>query len=425
MSFLKKIFGGGGASIEGLRKAVAQKRFADAKLFAEQLTAQSLSEAEVAEVEQLRIAAGDGLARLNLDEALGLQRCGNFELAAEHLHLAQEQVCSVELRENIEQAMAAEPIMPEVEASVMNPSASDPLASCSTSVSQTTTLLNDEDAMFGDAESQLELILTSYPADLAERYAAKNETFKDAFLLSQAGEDEQALPLWQQIAIADQDDLYWFELGSLFARNGKLEEAISMLETALEKNPKLLLALEALVAVLVASGDYPAAEKRLQEFIDLELELQFCYGLLASLYVQQQKIQAAAEPVRKALTAGNGDSGFLLLAASVLEHVEAFSEAEAVLKKLPAAGCRGGTNLPLAEFWLRRKQELATILDTFNAACREYPEEPRWQLRVAQTYLARKWNKDGLKLLKKVVNDPRLDPELAQEAEQLLTECQN
>lgn len=420
MGFLTKIFGGGGVSIDGLRKAVAQKRFADAKLFAEQLTDQSLSEAEVAEVELLRIAAGDGLARLNLDEALGLQRCGNFELAAEHLHLAQEQVCSVELRKNIEQALAAEPLVPEIDASVMNPSTSDPLASGSACVSQTTTLLNDEDAMFGDDESQLELILTSYPDDLAERYASKSEIFKKAFLLSHAGLDESALPVWQQVEVAEQDDLYWFELGSLFARTGELQEALPALETALGKNPELILAIEALVPVLIATGDYQAVEKRLQEFLNQGADPQFCYGQLASLYVQQQKFPAAAESVRQALIAGNTDTRFLMLAASVLEQVGALDETENVLKQLPSAGCRGGTNLPLAEFWLRQKRELGNILDTFNAACREYPEDPRWQLRVAQTYLARNWTKDGLKLLRKVVSDTRLEPELVQEAEQLL-----
>ncbi len=108
----------------------------------------------------------------------------------------------------------------------------------------------------------------------------------------------------------------------------------------------------------------------------------------------------------------------------MLEHVGALNEAEAALQMFPSSGCKGGISLPLAEFWLRQKRELANILDTFNAACREEPENPRWQLRVAQTYLARNWVKDGLKLLRKVANDPRLESELAQEAELLLAERQ-
>jgi len=423
MGLLSKIFGGGD-SIAGLRKAIAQKRFADAKLLAENLTDQSSSDAEADEIEQLRIVAGDGLAELNLQEALGLQRCGNYEQAAEHLQLAQEQVCSAELGDKIEQAIAAEPLVPEIDASIINLSASDPLASGSTSVSQTTTSLNDEDAMFGDDESQLELILTSYPVDLGTRYADKSETFKKAFLLSHAGQDEQALPLWQQVEADEQDDLYWFELGSLFGRTGNLEEACPALETALQKNSELLLAIEALVPILIGMGDYHLAKERLQKFLDQGVDPAFCYAQLTSLDVQQQQFPSAAEHARQAITAGNLDPRFMLLAASVLEHVGALAEAENILRKLPASGAGGGTSLPLAEFWLRQKRELGTILDTFNAACREDPGDPRWQLRVAQTYLARNWTKDGLKLLRMVVNDTRLDPELAQEARELLAEQQ-
>ncbi len=419
MGFLGKIFGRGGDSIEGLRKAIEQKRFADAKLLAEKLTDQSLNEADMVEIEQLRIVAGDGLAGLNLEEALGLQSCGLFEQAAEHLHLAQEQVCNAELGKKIEQAIAAEPLVPEI-SSIEE----ERLAACASCSPQTKPLLNDEDAIFGDDESQLELILTSYPAELVERYAGKSETFKAAFLLSHAGKDEQALPLWKQVEAVEQDDIYWFELGALLGRTGNQEEACPALETALEKNPELLLAVEALVPILQDLGDYSLAEERLQQFLDQGVDSAFCYAQLTSLYVQQQKFPDAAESARQAIAAGNLDPRFMLLAASVLEHVGAMDAAENILRRLPASGCGGGTSLPLAEFWLRQKRELGTILDTFNAACREDPEDPRWQLRVAQTYLARNWIKDGLKLLRVVVNDPRLEPELAREAAQLLAEQQ-
>jgi len=171
MGLLGKLFGGG-SSIDGLRKAVAQKRFSDARLLAEKLSDQSLSEDEVAEVEQLRITSGDGLAELNLDEALGLQRCGHFEQAAEHLQLAQEQVCSSELRDKIEQAIAAKPLIPEIDSAE-----EQRLAACDACSPRTHQLLNAEDAHFGDDDSQLELILTSYPVALAERYLGKGEHY--------------------------------------------------------------------------------------------------------------------------------------------------------------------------------------------------------------------------------------------------------
>ncbi len=418
MGFFGKIFGGGGASVESLRKAIAQQRYADARLLAEQLTEQPLTEDEAAEVEKLQAVAGDGLAELNLNEALGFQCSGDFEQAAEHLRLALEQVYSAELREKISQALAAspeEPVADEKDGGF----GSSSCASCS---SQPQPLENSEDAMFGDDESQLELILTSYPDELAERYLTKGATFKSAFLLSHAGEDEQALPLWQQVASADQDDLYWFELGSLYARGGQLEDARTALEVALEKNPGLLFAIEALIPVLSASGDYSLAEQRLRQLLEQGIDPAFCYAELAQIYVQQRDFTAAADFTRQALNAGNRESGFIMLAAAVLEHVDALDETEAVLKMLPVAGCGGGVSLPLAEFWLRQKHELGRILDTFNAACREEPDNPRWQLRVAQTYLARNWVKDGVKLLRKVVDDPRLSDEMAEEARQLLAE---
>lgn len=414
MGLFGKIFGGG-SSVEGIRKAVAQQRFVDARILIEKISVSDLSEEEIAEVEQLRIVSGDGLAELNLNEALGLQRCGQFEQAADHLHLAQDQVCSAELRDKIEQAIAAKPLVPEIASAE-----EERLAACDACNPRTHQLENAEDAIFGDDDSQLELILTSYPVDLAERYTAKGALFKEAFLSAHAGEDERALPLWQQVDETEQDDLYWFELGSLLARCGNFEAAQPALERALEKNPELLLAIEALVPVLLAGGDYLLVEERVQDFLGQGVDPGFCYAQLATLAIQQQNFTGAAEHVRKAISAGNLDQQFLLLAASVLEHTGALDEAENILKMLPASGCGGGTTLPLAEFWLRQNRELDKILDTFNAACREDPEDPRWQLRVAQTYLAKNWLKDGLKLLRIVVDDPRLAPELAQEAQQLL-----
>jgi len=414
MGFLKKIFGGG-ASIEGLRKAVEQQRYVDARHLVDQLARQTLNESEEEEVEELRISAGNGLAKLNFDEALTLQSCGDFSQAAEYLHLAQEQVCSPDLRDQIEKALSAEPLEPEIYAADV--ALPDSCASCSI---PPTSLLGVEDAFVGDAETQLELILTSYPADLAARYGLKKETFKQAFLLSHAGQDDQALPLWLEVEKTDQDDLYWFELGSLFARTGDLAQARSALESAINTNSQLLLAIEALVPVLVATGDYSLAEERLHQYLQRGIDPPFCYAQLTTLYVQQEQFSVAADSALKALDAGNSDPGFMLLAASVFEHIGALADAEKVLTMLPASGCQGGASLPLAEFWLRHNRELGNILDTFNAACREDPENPRWQLRVAQTYLAKNWIKDGLKLLRKVVTDPRLEADLAEEAEQLL-----
>ncbi len=163
-------------------------------------------------------------------------------------------------------------------------------------------------------------------------------------------------------------------------------------------------------------------KKKLQELLEQGIDAGFCHAQLAIVYHRQGASEQSAQEVQLALSAGVNEPSFQIFAAKVLETSGAIDEAEALLQRLPASGCKGGMNLPLAEFLLRQKRDLGKILDSFNAACREDPQDPRWQLRVAQTYMARNWKKDGMKLLKKIVDDPRLEPELAQEAKLLLKE---
>lgn len=413
MGLLKKLFGGG-SSLEGLRKAVAQKRFADARLQAEDLLEEALPEAALDEVRQLHAAAGDGLARLNLEEALALRRVGNVESAAEHLQLALDQVFTEELRKEIEAAGTLEP----EEVITAPATVSGSCASCGPQVLEP---LDSDDVELLDRESRVELILASYPAEVAERYRQKGDQFFQAFLLSHSGQDELALGHWQQVPDEERDELFWFEYGAAQGRCGKNAEGCSSLEKSLTLNPGFLPASEALVQLLLAAGSNEQAETHLQQLQQAGRAPLFCQVQLTTVCLHRGDQGKALEYARQALTGGVADPRFLLLAASLLEQAGELQETEAVLKRLPAGGgCGTGMSWPLAEFMLRQQRELPRVLDTFNAACRQEPQNPRWQLRVAQTYLARNWIRQGLELLQKVVGDPRLEPELQQEAEQLL-----
>jgi len=407
MGLFGKIFGSS-VTVPKLRKAITQQRYADANIIATELFQQELSASEAEEVASLQRTAGDSLAQLNLNEALGLLRSDNFERAREHLQLAQQQAHSDELKSKVAQALAIEHEEIEVTA-----------ASCS-SCSPALTTRDLDEIKVDDPECQLELILTSYPPSIATRYSTKSGAFITAFLLTHAGEEEQALPLWEQLEESARDDLYWFEVGSLLARMGKLEAARTALEAALTQNPLLLLAVEALVAVLINNDEYPLAQTKLLQLLETGGDPAFCHAQLTFLNYQQDDYDTAANHARQALAGGNSETNFILLAANILEQVGALDETENVLKMFPATGCGGSISTPLAEFWLRHQLHLGDILDTFNTACREDPDNPRWQLRVAQTYIARGWDKDGLKILKKVVDDPRLDQEQMAEAVALL-----
>lgn len=415
MGLFGKLFGGGGASLDAVRKASKDKRFADVCRLADDLDVGTFPEEEQTELNQLRTNAGDELARLNLGEALGLRNCGKETQAEEYFQQALEKVCSSDLKAEIEQAQAATAGYGVEEQS------RDVQSGCASCSSGNLVEIDDYVAP-EDVDLQMELILTSYPDDLANRYLEKGKLFQEGFLRAQSGQDEEALKLWAQVKADEQDDIDCFELGALLGRVGELDQARRMLEKALSKNSGLLLAVEALIPVMVALDDFKGAEKKLRHLLEQGVDPGFCHAQLAMVYYRQGETEQSVSAVRLALAAGMTEQSFQVFAAKVLEHSGAIDEAEEILKKLPASGCKGGINLPLAEFLLRQKRDLGKILDSFNAACREDPQDPRWQLRVAQTYMARNWKKDGIKLLKKVIDDPRLEPALALEAKSLLEE---
>jgi predicted Zn-dependent protease len=76
--------------------------------------------------------------------------------------------------------------------------------------------------------------------------------------------------------------------------------------------------------------------------------------------------------------------------------------------------------IPLAEFWLRQNKNLDKALETFKGALRQGTDQSRWAMRIAQTYVAKGWKKEGIKLLNNALADPDLDPELQKEGSVLL-----
>ena len=70
--------------------------------------------------------------------------------------------------------------------------------------------LSSDDIEFPDRDSQFDLILASYPPEIAERYRQKGEQFLQAFLLTHSGQDNDALAHWQQVPATEHDELYIF-----------------------------------------------------------------------------------------------------------------------------------------------------------------------------------------------------------------------
>jgi len=411
------------SDLPALRKAVSAQRHADALLIAEELQEADLDAEERAEVESLVSQAGDKLARVNLDEGMYLTQEQQWERAAEHLELAQEQVFSSELKQEIE--LTLQHLDARRSGSFADPAATSnsTCSSCDSTADAAPESFPEQD--LPDFDAQLELILTSYPEDLMPRYQNKSQEFKEAFVLGHQGEEVEALKRFGALPAAEQDDLFDFEAGCLMARLGEGPKACDALYSALQQNPALELATEIMVSVLIGMKEYQKSISFIQEMMAKNQSPPFCHAQLATIYYAQDDADSTLKHALEAIEGGYTDQNIVLMAAMLHEAKGQFQEAEALYRRIQssAKGCgAGGMNLYLAEFLLRQKRELRQILDAFNSACRQEPDNPRWQLRVAQTYLGLGWEKRGQKLLKMVVRDPNLMEALRVEGEAMLAE---
>lgn len=422
MSFLSKLFGNKDP-LEQLRRAVNQKRWADALVFGEKLSPDQLPANAVDEFNTLLETAGDALAQMNLEEAEACRRGGDHERAGEHFDLASRQARGKVLQQRIEASrQGGEP------AAIANQS---PLASghdchsgcassCMPAAGQSSAPTEAPDL---DAHIRWELMLATFSPELAVRYAECCEKFQLAVLAAHEGDDQVALKLFEQIPAADRNDLYYFERGSLHAHSSQIPAARQDFAKAIELNPNQLLALDALITLEVENGWEQEAEQRLQQLLAKGSAPVICLERLALLRYRKGDFSAAADLGEQALAQGSRDHQTILLTAHLQEKSGNLNAAEAILARLEGGGGCGGGGGPvaLAEFWLRHNRNLDKALESFKAAFRQEGDNPRWALRIGQVYLAKGWKKEGLPLLQAALNDPKLASELQQECEADLT----
>lgn len=406
MGLLGRLFGST-PTVTALQQAMNQERYADACYLADELLQQSLPGDESEMVSDMRRKAGDSLAHLNLTEAVACQQIGDHAQADVHFELALEQVFSQELKRDIEQArqLKVSAVLPAPE-----PAASG-CAGCASGAASPDAVA----AIPQEDEIRLELILTSYPQEVRASYAGKSENFLQAFLQAHDGQDEEALARFAQLDESERDFCYWFEVGSLYARGQHYARAEDALKRALPGHPQPTLPLEALVDALLHNGQPAAAQDIIEGHLATGSAEAFCQAQLALIAAHRQEWEEAVLRVRKALSGGYAPAAFVPLAASVFERAKAPEEAEKLLKMLPSGGCKSTMHPLLAEFYLRHGREAEKVFACFNAVAKREPDNPRWQLRLAQSCLDRGWVKEGTALLQQLKQVPDLPHALHEE----------
>ena len=423
MSFLKKMFGKKDP-VDQMRQLQAQQDWAGLLSAAKRLDRNDLDEDLQSEITAWETEAGDALATINLEEGAWAQKSGNLLRAREDFHLAIEQARSTELRERVEQALAAldrGELPPEEAAADDGPAVH---AGCSSGCTTAVGPAVDPQEMDLDEDARLELLLGTMPADLAERYMAAGEEFRQAWLATQDGDEEQALTLLNLVPEAERNALFLFERGALMTRSGQHKKAYQDLQAALTIEPQLFPAFDTLIDVLIATGRIDELEKSLKQSLASERFTGFCWARLADLHAQRQEFELALAAGLKAVDEGITDPNLLSLCAQLLEQAQRFDEAEALLLRLPGGGCGGGAHPLLAEFWLRREQNFDQALESFKGAMRQERDNPRWLLRIAQVYLAKGWRKEAAEQVERLMRQADLPEQIRAEVKSLADQLQ-
>lgn len=415
MGFLQNIFGSKDP-LSALRRAAKQQRWADVLREDEVIDRGNLSVEMIEELQNTLTTAGDCLAELNLTEGEACLRCDDRERAREHFQLAAVHARSDALKARAKQLL--ENGLPTADVATVNMVAK----SCCSSGCHAPAEPTEDPADDMDMELRLELALASYPPELAVRYKSASSLFKQALLLAYAEEDgAEALKAFDAVSKAEQDDLYQFERGSLLLRLGDGAQGRRCLQRAVELNPEHHLALETLVTVDLLEKQFSKAESRLRKMLSDGISPTFCLSRLAQLAAGKNNVAAAIEFGEQALASGPVEMEILILLSTLLEKSGRIAEAESVLSALPSGGCGGGAHYLLAEFWLRHNKSLNQALESFKSISRQEPTNLRWPLRMAHTYFALKWNKDGQVLLNKILAAPDLHADLRKDAEEILS----
>ena len=355
--------------------------------------------------------AGDRLAGLNVEEGEGALRLGNLLKAREHLQLAATQARSAGVRKHVEQTLAA------AERGVVPAPVKAAAASCGSGCGPTCAPGGGADEAFDeiDAGGRLELLRSTLPEELSERYAGAGTAFLQAWLAAQEGDDQRALQLFEAVPTAERGSLFRAERGVVLARNGKTKAAEADLRAALTAFPELFHPFDALITLLAQSRRFADLEKLLRQALAEDRFTGYCWSRIAQLEAARGNGKDAVTACDLAISLGELDPSTVVVCAGLHEQAGDQVAAEALFSRLPAGGCGGGAHPLLAEFWLRHGKNLNRALESFKGALRSEPDNPRWLLRIAQVYIAKGWRKDAQGPIESLLTRADLPAELAAE----------
>lgn len=274
--FFRKLFG---KDCRKLREKgdvyLADGRFADARhAYGEAL--ERLPDGEEGELLRTELnagmtEAGNGLAAMNIEEAMLYLNQNNMDKAREYLELALQLAEDGGVREKAENLMSRMDSPPVISPAKME-HGHHGCSSCHSSSHQDSTDNSDESLSLGD---RFHLLIQTLPGGLSERYAKLGEKFAYGYIELHEGNLDAASQVFGELAAAAREnDILLYELGTTTFRKGDVAEAERLFRASAKINPLNPLTRLGLAQLLIFT-------KRLDEAMT-ELGLMVENGLLAN-----------------------------------------------------------------------------------------------------------------------------------------------
>jgi tetratricopeptide (TPR) repeat protein len=409
MGLFGRIFGSGN-TVDKIRSAFSREEWATVLSLAE-AAGDGLTEEQKTLVGEMTRSSGDQLASLNLEQAEACIRAEDFDRAGEHLDLALGLGRSDDLR-----AKARELLEKIATRATSDAVVADNCTSCKQGSERVVSASVADSEIEPPAEAW-ELTLAALPPRWAASYGQLSDELQQAVLLAHAGLDAEARQIFLAMDEADHCDVSRYELASLYLRSGDLDEGTELLKNLLLTVPDHDLALQLAIDLAAQQVQLPWLPPLLNDNLANGVHAGLSHAGLARLAALHGDDADLLKHSRAALQHGYADQELLIWTARLLEQQGHLGEAEALLRQLPGgAGCSGGANPLLGEFWLRNGKKPDQALESFKNAARQDPENPRWALRIAQCYLHKGWKKECGAMLQQILRTPQLDQSLREEA---------
>lgn len=226
---------------------------------------------------------GNILAEMNICEAEAATRSGNSQKAAEYLELSLELADDVMIREKAEKLIFSLTQLSTTANNKLEPGEKQACSSCSSShqhTPETFDILPDH----LHSHEQYQLFINTLPGDLPQRYALLGEEFAEAYLLAHSDNISEALNKFRQLLSTDNNDIILYETAILEYKEGRSGVCESLLRKAIKLNADNPVCNLSLAQLFVDSGRLDEAVALLKSMMDRTILYDQSLVMLADVY---------------------------------------------------------------------------------------------------------------------------------------------